>query len=85
EQFDSGDLQGISDYCRCDVLDTYFVFLRSMVLQGKITLEQELEIVAETKDWIEKRSDEFAAYERYLSCWEDWHDPWVTETADVES
>ncbi|MEO1614487.1 MAG: 3'-5' exonuclease [Planctomycetota bacterium] len=85
EQFDAGDLQGISDYCRCDVLDTYFVFLRSMVLQGRLTLEQELEIVAETKTWIESRSDDCAAYATYLGSWEDWHDPWVVETADIET
>ena len=85
EQFDAGDLQGISDYCRCDVLDTYFVFLRSMVLQGKLTLERELEIVAETKDWIEKRSESCAAFERYLSHWEEWQDPWISEMADLEA
>ncbi len=32
ELFNAGKLREISDYCRCDVLDTYFVFLRAMVM-----------------------------------------------------
>lgn len=79
QQFDDGDLQSISDYCRCDVLDTYFVFLRSMVLIGRLTLEKELKLVAETKQWIEKHVDQCAAYGDYLDQWDDWHDPWEAE------
>lgn len=79
QQFDDGELQSISDYCRCDVLDTYFVFLRSMVLCGRMTLEREIEIVATTKAWIEERADECKAYSDYLSHWDDWHDPWESE------
>ena len=36
EQWDAGHKMAISDYCRCDVLDTYFVFLRTQVLTGRI-------------------------------------------------
>ena len=79
EKFDSGDLQSISDYCRCDVLDTYFVFLRTMVLTGNLTLENELKLVANTKQWIEERADDCAAYRDYLQAWDDWHDPWEAE------
>ena len=32
--FNEGDLAAINDYCRCDVLDTYFIFLRVSVLLG---------------------------------------------------
>lgn len=85
QQFDEGDLRGISDYCRCDVLDTYFVFLRAMVLTGEMTLEQELEITAATKNWIESRAESCPAYESYLQHWQDWTDPWEREPADVES
>ncbi len=79
KQFDDGELQSISDYCRCDVLDTYFVFLRSMVLCGRLTLEREIELVAGTKAWIEQRAPECKAYSDYLSHWDDWHDPWESE------
>jgi predicted PolB exonuclease-like 3'-5' exonuclease len=83
QQFDDGDLRGISDYCRCDVLDTYFVFLRSMVLCGKISLEQELELVAESKAWIESRADDCEAYQTYLNAWQGWTDPWENEPAEA--
>ncbi|TWU06119.1 3'-5' exonuclease [Stieleria varia] len=79
EQYDAGDLQAISDYCRCDVLDTYFVFLRSMVLTGKMSLERELELVAQSKAWIEQRADLCAAYATYLERWNQWDDPWENE------
>tara|TARA_R110002049_G_scaffold4601_5_gene32377 strand:- start:530188 stop:531012 length:825 start_codon:yes stop_codon:yes gene_type:complete len=79
EQYDAGDLQSISDYCRCDVLDTYFVFLRSMVLAGKAALEDEIKLVTEAKQWIEQRADDCEAYSDYLQGWGDWHDPWEAE------
>ena len=34
-----GKLAEINNYCRCDVLDTYFVFLRTRVLVGQLTLD----------------------------------------------
>lgn len=80
QQYDDGDLVGISDYCRCDVLDTYFVFLRSMVLTGQLTLEQEVEIIAETKQWIQDRAETCDAYATYLDAWQDWTDPWESES-----
>ena len=36
--YNDGQLAAINDYCRCDVLDTYFVFLRTCVLVGQLTL-----------------------------------------------
>lgn len=85
QQYDDGDLTGISDYCRCDVLDTYFVFLRSMVLTGKLSLEDEISIAADTKTWIGDRADRCEAYATYLEHWEDWADPWEGEPADGDS
>src|SRR5207247_4887896 len=35
-----GKLQEINDYCMCDTLDNYFVFLRTRVLTGDLTLER---------------------------------------------
>ena len=79
EQYDAGELQSISDYCRCDVLDTYFVFLRCMVLAGNASLEDEVKLVAEAKEWLEERADQCVAYADYLNAWGDWHDPWESE------
>lgn len=78
QQYDAGQFDAISDYCRCDVLDTYFVFLRTQVVMGKISLEQEIELVAEAKRWIEERADDSEAYQAYLGCLGEWPNPWPT-------
>ena len=75
DMFDAGQADEINDYCRCDVLDTFFVFLRSRVLTGNLTLEREQEIVAETKAWLEERASGSAAFTHYLKHWGDWHSP----------
>ena len=77
QEFDDGNTMAISDYCRCDVLDTYFVFLRTKVLLGKISVKQEREIINRAKEWIEQRTDQSAAYRDYLNSWQDWANPWV--------
>ena len=76
DMFDAGRLGEINDYCRCDVLDTYFVFLRSRVVLGQLTLEQEHAIIAETKIWLEQRAPDQKAYSLYLEKWGDWENPW---------
>lgn len=73
--YDAGEVVAINDYCRCDVLDTYFVFLRTRVLLGKITLEQEHELVSDAKTWLEGQSELVPAYKTYLSHWGDWKPP----------
>ncbi|HEY4309840.1 MAG TPA: 3'-5' exonuclease [Pirellulales bacterium] len=78
--FDAGKISEIHDYCRCDVLDTYFVFLRTRVLLGRITLDEEQGIIAETKTWLTARASEVKAYRMYLDRWGDWHDPWPSTT-----
>lgn len=76
--FNEGRLAQINDYCRCDVLDTYFVFLRTRVLVGQLTLADEGRLIAETKQWIEERAPQVAAFEMYLQRWGDWPNPWGT-------
>ncbi len=49
----AGKVSEINEYCRCDVLDTYFVFLRVALLMGQITLEREQELVKQTKVMLE--------------------------------
>jgi hypothetical protein len=72
----AGKLAEINNYCRCDVLDTYFVFLRSRVLVGHLTREAEHGLIAETKDWLTARAADQPAYADYLARWGDWADPW---------
>lgn len=74
--YDQGGLAQINDYCRCDVLDTYFVFLRCAVLTGQLTLEREQETVARAKAWLQERVDTSAACCQYMQNWGDWVNPW---------
>jgi len=76
DMYDAGRLAEINDYCRCDVLDTYFVFLRSRVLGGELTLDAEQQLIAKTKRWIEEQSGSVRAYVDYLEHWGDWPNPW---------
>lgn len=74
--YEAGKASEIHDYCRCDVLDTYFVFLRTRVLIGRLTLDEEQGLIAETKSWLTARAKETPAYGLYLERWGDWADPW---------
>jgi predicted PolB exonuclease-like 3'-5' exonuclease len=74
-----GELSRINDYCRCDVLDTYFVFLRTKVLTGELSLDDELQLVKETQAWLEENTDEHPVYGEYLSQITEWENPWVEE------
>jgi predicted PolB exonuclease-like 3'-5' exonuclease len=76
DMYNDGQLAKINDYCRCDVLDTYFVFLRSQVLVGQLPLDREQEIIAGTKAWLQQKADQVAAYRLYLEHWGDWNNPW---------
>jgi predicted PolB exonuclease-like 3'-5' exonuclease len=74
--FNEGKLTEINDYCRCDVLDTYFVFLRVAVLLGRLALDREQKLVVQTRDWLTQRMPESPVYGRYLDNWGEWVNPW---------
>ena len=65
-----GQAEKINDYCRCDVLDTYFVFLRSRVLIGRLTQEEEQELVEDTREMLKSQADDHPAYQHYLEFWD---------------
>jgi len=75
DMYNAGRLDEINDYCRCDVLDTYFVFLRTRVLLGKLKLEEEQQLVADAKLWLEERAGASPAYSHYLEHWGSWESP----------
>ncbi len=77
ELYDKGELLRINDYCRCDVLDTYFVLLRTKVLIGQISLEDEQLLVKDAMEWLEMKSDEFPVYGEYIQQCEPWRNPWL--------
>jgi predicted PolB exonuclease-like 3'-5' exonuclease len=70
-----GKAQAINDYCMFDTLDTYFVFLRTRVMTGELTLEQEHILVRRAKAWLEGKAAELPALGQYLANWGDW-EPW---------
>ncbi len=65
----------INDYCTHDVLDTYFVFLRTRVMTGEISRDREQEIVRRTKKFLEENVSQVSAFAKYLKNWGDW-EPW---------
>ena len=81
--FNEGRLAEISDYCRCDVLDTYFVFLRTAVILGQLPLEKEQELVEQGRVWLEQRAATVPAYAQYLEQWGTWANPWPAPTEAV--
>lgn len=67
----AGKLREINDYCLCDSLDTYFVFLRAMVIQGQLTGAQERELNGVARDYLACRKETFPVLSDYLSRWRD--------------
>ena len=74
--WDAGKKAEIHDYCRGDVLDTYFVFLRSRLLAGDIDLKREQALIEHARGWIEAKSEESPGLIRYLAAWGDWKSPY---------
>ncbi len=73
--FRDGQFKAINDYCTYDVLDTYFVFLRSRVLTGELTLEAEQQLTQRAREWLEAQCHEYPHFQYYLNHWTDPH-PW---------
>jgi predicted PolB exonuclease-like 3'-5' exonuclease len=73
--FLEGRLQDINDYCMFDTLDTYFVLLRSRVLAGDLTLEDEHVAVLRAREWIQQQVATLPALQKYLDNWGEWS-PW---------
>ena len=74
--WDAGRKAEIHDYCRADVLDTYFVFLRSRVVAGDIDLAREAVLIDDARAWIESRAQDSPGLGRYLAAWGEWQSPW---------
>jgi hypothetical protein len=71
----AGKIQEINEYCMFDTLDTYFVFLRTRVLTGELSLEEEHERVAQARQWATSQIETIPALSRYLDNWGTW-EPW---------
>jgi predicted PolB exonuclease-like 3'-5' exonuclease len=75
EMYLAGRIKEINEYCMFDTLDTYFVFLRTRVMTGDLSLDHEHELVMRAKTWITDKAGEVPALRQYLDNWGDW-DPW---------
>lgn len=75
DKYLEGKFQLINDYCLCDTLDTYFVFLRTRILTGDITPEQESELVASAREFLEARTSDFPILKTYLDQWSEFPSP----------
>ncbi|MCK5708840.1 MAG: 3'-5' exonuclease [Candidatus Aureabacteria bacterium] len=70
-----GKIKEINEYCSFDVLDTYFIFLRSLVLKGQISIKEEQKIVGFAKEWLQNNLKRYPFLKQYLDNWGDWT-PW---------
>jgi 3'-5' exonuclease len=70
-----GKIKEINDYCMFDTLDTYFVFLRTRVMAGMLTLEKEHDLVLKGKSFVQCQVEQYPALQQYLDNWGDWN-PW---------
>jgi hypothetical protein len=67
--YQEGKVKEINDYCLCDTLDTYFVFLRTRILTGDLSQEQETELVGKARELLESKTGEFPVLRKYLDNW----------------
>ncbi|MGF1579221.1 MAG: 3'-5' exonuclease [Gemmataceae bacterium] len=73
--YQQGRIQEINDYCMFDTLDTYFVFLRTRVMVGELSLADETRLVGGAKEWLQSKLSEIPALSQYLDNWAQWN-PW---------
>lgn len=64
-----GRLSEINDYCMGDTLDTYFVFLRTCVMRGDLTLDDEADRVRKARELIEAKAIDHPGLKIYLDNW----------------
>jgi hypothetical protein len=69
----AGKLREINDYCMFDTLDTYFVFLRTRVLTGDLSGEDERAVARRARLWLGTRTATLPALHTYLAAWDQAH------------
>jgi predicted PolB exonuclease-like 3'-5' exonuclease len=66
EMVKAGRLREVNDYCMFDTLDTYFVFLRTRVLMGEMSAEEEQALARRAREWLAGKAEEAPALRQYL-------------------
>lgn len=72
ELYDQGKQFEIDDYCLCDAMDTYFVFLRTRVMMGQLTLDKEHELVVAAKEALLEKNKQEGYFKAYLENFGEW-------------
>lgn len=72
ELFEKGEMFQIDDYCLCDAMDTYFVFLRTRVMTGELTLDREHELVTDAGKLLEEKREKEGFFKPYLENFGKW-------------
>ncbi len=72
ELYDEGKQFEIDDYCLCDSMDTYFVFLRSRVMTGALSLEKEHELVEAAHAQLMEKAEAEGYFKNYLEHFGEW-------------
>jgi len=70
--YEEGKIFEIEDYCLGDAMDTYFVFLRTRVMVGEISLERERELVEKARSQIEEKAKSDGYLKLYLANFGEW-------------
>jgi predicted PolB exonuclease-like 3'-5' exonuclease len=73
EMHKAGRLREINDYCMFDTIDTYFVFLRTRVVIGEMTVEVERILARKARAWLGSKVTEMPALHTWLAAWDQLH------------
>ena len=69
KMIDTGDIQGVRDYCETDVLNTYLVYLRAMQHRGTLTRDGYNRAVADVITMIEQADDIRQHLKSFIVAW----------------
>jgi predicted PolB exonuclease-like 3'-5' exonuclease len=70
--YDQGKFFQIQDYCLSDAMDTYFVFLRTLVMRGVLPLKREKDLVLAAKTHMEELNRKEGYLKDYLEHFNFW-------------
>lgn len=70
--YDRGKFFEIEDYCLSDAMDTYFVFLRTLVMRGIIDLVREKSLVEAARDKMGETKNKEGYFINYLAHFQFW-------------
>ncbi len=68
QMYKEGKLQEINDYCMYDTLDTYFVFLRTRVVVGTMTVSAERALAQQAREWLGNKAADLPAPRKIPAC-----------------